>query len=156
MRKLTTKDGKLPLIVTNLERLKMIKIKLVTFSNNVCTTGKLYHDEELVCHTMELPWLKNQKNISCIPGGDYQVAMTNSPKYGPCYKVKNVVGRTDILIHKGNTTDDTLGCILPVSSFGMLDTLKGKRFAGKSSKNAYVKLMNILGGETFMLTIERH
>jgi hypothetical protein len=154
-----TVGSKLPIIITNLEKLrvkKMKELKLITFSNNMCTIGKLYHDKELVCHTMELPWLKNAKNISCIPAGSYIVKMTNSPTYGPCYKIQNVTGRTDILIHKGNTTDDTEGCILPVGSYGMLDTFKGKKFAGLASRNSYVKLMSLLGGESFNLTIERY
>ncbi len=134
----------------------MKRLKLITFSNNLCTTGKLYHDKDMVCYTMELPWLKNAKNISCIPAGEYMVKMTNSNKYGPCYKIRNVTGRTDILIHKGNTTLDTEGCILPASTIGVLDTMKGTYIAGLSSKNAYVKLMNLLGGESFTLTIERH
>ena len=155
MRRLIVGD-KLPLIKTNLERLKMKKLKLITFSNNVCTTGKLYHEKDMVCYTMELPWLKNAKNISCIPAGEYMVKMTNSPKYGPCYKIRNVTGRTDILIHKGNTTLDTEGCILPASTIGVLNDMKGTHIAGLSSKNAYVKLMSLLGGESFTLIIERH
>ena len=132
--------------------------KLTTFSNNVCTMGKLYAENKvLICHTFELPWKSNNINISCIPQGLYKIKMTNSPKYGPCYKVHNVEGRTDILIHKGNTVDDTEGCIMPVSSFGLLyHDKKGEQFAGLSSKRAYDKLMTLLAGENHTLRIERH
>lgn len=138
-------------------------LRLVTFSTNVCTTGKLYqtYDDcvqtnKLICNTMELPWLDNQPNISCIPAGIYRLKMVNSPKYGPCYKVFDVENRTDILIHKGNTINDTRGCILPVSTFGVLETLKGNLFAGLSSRNAYIKLMHLLGGENHTIEIVRY
>lgn len=137
----------------------MMNLRLITHSTNLATTGKLYikHDDcvqtdELLCSTFELPWRDNQPNISCIPAGVYPLKMTNSPKYGPCYKVYNVDGRTDILIHKGNYVRDTLGCILPVSSYGV----SHDEFAGLSSKNAYDPLMARLAGENHTLTIERH
>ena len=137
-------------------RKSKMNFRLVTFSTNVCTTGKWYNGDELICHTMELPWRDNAVNVSCIPAGEYRIKMTNSPKYGVCYKVFNVDGRTDILIHKGNTVDDTLGCIMPVSTFGLLNTESGKQLAGLSSKNAYDKLINILAGYNHTLTIERY
>jgi len=168
MRKLTTVNGKLPLIITNLDKLrvKKMELKLITFSTNLCTMGKWYADGELVCSTFELPDRKNAPNVSCIPAGEYPLKMIVSPKYGPCYKVHKVPGRTNILIHKGNTVDDTLGCIMPCGSYGLLDVKrKGKTdkeifveklFAGLSSRIAYIRLMAVLGGENHTLTIERH
>ena len=137
-------------------RKSKMNFRLVTFSTNVCTTGKWYNGDELICHTMELPWRDNAVDVSCIPAGEYRIKMTNSPKYGACYKVFDVDGRTDILIHKGNTVDDTLGCIMPVSTFGLLNTARGILVAGLSSKNAYDKLMNIFAGDSHWLTIERY
>ncbi len=150
------------IIIPNLERLiirkKKMNLKLITFSTNLCTTGKIYADGELICSTFELPDRNNNVNISCIPAGEYPLKMIVSPKYGPCYKVHNVPGRTDILIHTGNTTDDTLGCILPCSSFGLLKTKHSSfmQIAGLSSRVAYVRLMAILEGESHTLTIERY
>ncbi len=69
------------------------------------------------CKTMELPWRKNQCQISCIPIGKYKVVKHVSPKFGPCFHVLNVPGRSEILIHKGNYNSDTLGCILPGAAF---------------------------------------
>lgn len=115
--------------------------------------GKLYNGKELICHTFELPWVKNACNVSCIPAGEYHLKMVNSNKFGPSYEVKNVIGRSHILIHKGNTVDDTQGCIMPVTSFGIFD---GKKVAGLSSGNAYEKMMALLGGDHHKLTIERH
>ena len=127
-------------------------LKLVSFSSNLCTMGKIYADGELICSTFELPDRNNKVDISCIPAGEYPLKMIVSPKYGPCYKVHNVPGRTDILIHTGNTVDDTLGCIMPCSSFGVLE---GK-IAGLSSQIAYIRLMAVLAGENHTLIIERH
>jgi len=129
-----------------------MNLKLITFSTNLCTTGKLYADGELICSTFELPDRNNVVNISCIPAGEYRLKMIVSPKYGTCYKVHGVEGRTNILIHTGNTVDDTLGCIMPCGSFGLLSS----NIAGLSSRVAYIRLMTVLGGENHTLTIERH
>jgi len=129
--------------------------------------GKLYaEDGELVCSTFELPDRKNQVNISCIPDGEYMLKMVVSPKYGPVYKVHDVANRTNILIHTGNTTDDTLGCIMPCSSYGMLDVKREdkhtnvtntvKLIAGLSSRVAYIRLMAVLEGDNHTLVIERN
>jgi len=62
--------------------------------------------------TLELPWLDNQKQISCIPKGTYKIIRHNSPKFGKVWKVENVPGRSEILIHTGNFLADIQGCIL--------------------------------------------
>lgn len=130
-----------------------MQLRLVTFSNNLCTMGKWYaEDGALICSTFELPWRNNSVNISCIPDGEYMIKMTNSPKFGPSYKIFDVANRSNILIHTGNTVDDTQGCIMPCSSYGLLN---GK-IAGLSSRNAYIKLTTLLAGENHTLTIERN
>lgn len=148
---LTTINGKIPLIITNIEYLKMKILTLKTFSTENVTIGKLYYDDEFICHTIERPWLSNAVNESCVPEGEYLVKMTNSPKYGPTYEVKNVPCRSHILFHKGNTTKDTRGCILPVSKIDVFEDYIG----GYSSKSAYDRFMNLLRGESFRLNIQR-
>jgi hypothetical protein len=159
---LTTKDGKLPVIIVNntddLIRNRAMRFKLVTFSNNLCTIGNLYltHDDcvqtdELICHTMELPWNHNKPFFSCIPAGVYDIETTDSPKFGLTYKVKNVVGRTDILFHKANKPSDLLGCIAPCKDFGVLDG----EWAGLNSKAAYDPLMQLFAGDSHTLEIKR-
>ena len=39
------------------------------------TIGKLYINGESFCDTLENPWLDNQRNISCIPEGQYKVRL---------------------------------------------------------------------------------
>ena len=115
------------------------------------TIGALLSDG-LVCYTMELPWRDNRPNISCIPDGDYTVcymARSSSGKYKDVYHVKGVKGRSGILIHKGNTASDTLGCILPGSRAGYIG---GKR-AVLGSAQAMRKLHKVVGRKSFTLKV---
>lgn len=80
-------------------------------------TGEL----EFVCKTLELPYRDNERNVSCIPEGFYDVVPRQSPKYGNHLHVTGVDGRSLILIHHGNYVGspnpktglpDIRGCIL--------------------------------------------
>lgn len=64
------------------------------------------------CKTLELPWLNNERQKSCIPSGLYKVTPRTSPKYGLHYLINKVKNRDTILIHHGNYKTDILGCIL--------------------------------------------
>lgn len=64
------------------------------------------------CKTLELPWLNNTRQKSCIPTGLYKVTARTSPKYGLHYFINNVRNRDMILIHHGNYHTDILGCVL--------------------------------------------
>jgi len=63
-------------------------------------------------YTLELPWLDNTRNASCIPDGSYTCLPRTSRKYKDHYHVTDVMGRGFILIHSGNLPKDTQGCIL--------------------------------------------
>lgn len=76
--------------------------------------GKLHVPGYPALHTCEEEDKGNQRSISCIPAGRYPLRRTIYHKYGyPTYEVANVPGRSRILIHPGNTEEDTMGCILP-------------------------------------------
>lgn len=77
-----------------------------------CTVGVMSIGREFRCYTLELSWRDNKRNVSCIPEGTYECEKHYSPTHGQCISVKHVVGRTHILIHKGNFIKDTLGCVL--------------------------------------------
>ena len=67
--------------------------------------------------TLELPWNNNRRNISCVPTGQYLLEPFSSDAHPDTYKLwtmshQEVPGRTDILIHVGNTINDTAGCVL--------------------------------------------
>lgn len=76
-----------------------------------CTLGILNLGDEFRCHTVELPWLDNQRDISCIPQGTYECQKHHSPTHGLCISVKNVIDRSDILIHVANSVTELLGCV---------------------------------------------
>jgi len=94
------------------------------------------------CATLELDWQDNERRKSCIPLGEYDVHLHDSPKYGRCYWVKDVPERSEILIHHGNYHRNTLGCILvgrrhiDIDGDGYRDVT--------SSKATMVDLLNVL------------
>ena len=75
----------------------------------------------LQLRTLERPWVFNERKISCIPSGTYLVKRHISPKFGQCFKIQDVKGRSDILIHSGNVVNDTLGCVLVGLTGGSVD-----------------------------------
>lgn len=96
-------------------------------------------------YSLERPWLGNQPNISCIPAGEYLLKWHESPKYGMCYEVTAVEGRTRILIHAGNYPKDTLGCILLGCGFG--------ENAVFNSRKAITQFHDLTKGEDVQLLI---
>jgi hypothetical protein len=62
--------------------------------------------------SLELPFLNNQKSISCIPKGIYNCKPRTSQKFSKHFIIENVPNRNTILIHVGNYPKDTTGCIL--------------------------------------------
>jgi len=62
--------------------------------------------------SLELPWVNNERRVSCIPEGTYEAIKHKSPKFGETLWLQDVPNRSEILIHKGNFHSDILGCIL--------------------------------------------
>lgn len=80
------------------------------------TNGTLLLYGEAVCHTIELPWRDNRRNVSCIPEGCYRILPYRSRKFGPCLIVDEVPRRSGILFHPANHAATELkGCIAPVT-----------------------------------------
>ena len=80
------------------------------------TPGSWYlgHDKEfLLCKTLELPWLDNERNKSCIPEGNYiMVKEEKSAKHlYPHFRILDVPNRSGILIHRLTYVKHLLGCI---------------------------------------------
>lgn len=125
------------------------------------TKSGLYLDDDEVCSMLELPWLENERGISCIPPGRYEVAYMKesaSGKYKDVYHVKDVPGRTGILIHMGNWAgdislglkSDTDGCLLPCMSFKTDDN---GQLMGLDSKTALQTLHEVTGRKGFVLEV---
>lgn len=87
------------------------------FENDEVTFGYISLDGKITCYTMELPWLANQKNISCIPTGSYKTLPIVHPKKKNIWRILDVPGRLGIQIHAGNYPFQIEGCILPGLSF---------------------------------------
>ena len=68
---------------------------------------------DLVFFTLELPWRDNQRNISCIPPGEYPIRVFKHSRWGNVVEIMDVPNRSGILIHPGNYVGDTEGCVLP-------------------------------------------
>ena len=87
------------------------------FKDDKQTLGELQVDD-FSCFTLELPDLNNdgiegnEVRKSCIPDGTYRVTRHTSPKFGKTFWIRNVHGRSAILIHPGNYYYHTLGCVL--------------------------------------------
>lgn len=118
-----------------------------------CTLGTLrIQTRNLVwqCKTLELPWLNNKPQISCIPPGTYRCVRHTSEKFGKVFRLLNVPGREGILFHAGNTARDTHGCIL----LGVDVETGGRKPCLLSSRAAMKTFMQKLEGvETFELEI---
>lgn len=102
------------------------------------TQGVLEWNGTIVCYTIELPWLGNQKRISCIPEGEHILQKRFSPKFQWHLHLRNVPGRDLILIHPANDAKkELLGCIAPVT----IHTGIGK---GSASRIALEKLTTLV------------
>ena len=102
-------------------------------------------------YTLELPWRDNKKNESCIPEDIYDVVPFSSKIHVDAYRILGVEGRDAILIHTGNFTKDTKGCIL----IGLCETdidRDGNIDIGKS-RAALNRLNNITDRKGFKLII---
>lgn len=121
-----------------------ITLRRVTLNSTGPTYGVLLCDDVPLCVTLERPWLDNAHNVSCIPPGKYICIPHNTADKPNCWQVTTVPGRDDILIHVGNSMQDTDGCILVGLEFypgGILE-----------SKNALDYLRKMLA-QNFTLSI---
>ena len=117
------------------------------------TIGQLFINGERFCDTLELPYLDNQRSISCIPEGQYKVRM-RLPRESATRDylhllVQDVKDRSYILFHIGNTAKDTRGCIL----VGMTSK---QNFVGNSTLAMDLLMKEIvnLGGTNINLIIK--
>ena len=113
--------------------------------------GFVYDDCNVIYKffTLELPWENNQRNISCIPKGVYNIKKIESPHLGYCLDVKCVPNRTYIRIHSGNYYSQIMGCILVGDSLedinhdGILDVT--------NSRATLTQIMALLPEETYLV-----
>lgn len=85
------------------------------------TFGVIVHGQRPICCTVEDPWNDNKKRISCIPEGEYTCVKHDGAHWSNVWELLDVPGRDAILIHSGNTIDDTMGCILVGDKHGKVN-----------------------------------
>lgn len=96
--------------------------------------------------TLERPWRKNERNVSCIPEGTYLVKRDRAGRH-QFYCVTSVPGRTSIEVHGGHVPTHSDGCILLGMEFDSEYNLLG-------SSDALAAFLDDMGDEDFYLTIE--
>lgn len=117
----------------------MREFHLIRISHLKDETLGVFLDNDLpFCLTLERPWLGNRRNISCIPGDSYICKRVMSPKFGNTFAVDSVRGRSHILFHKGNISEDTHGCIILGEEF---NSMSGKNML-RSSGVAFAEFLH--------------
>ncbi|CAM3790160.1 DUF5675 domain-containing protein [Flavobacterium gelidilacus] len=98
------------------------------------TNGTIQCEGKVICNTIELPWKRNEKRVSCIPEGKYFIRKRYSQKFKWHLEVVDVENRSLILFHPANNALKELnGCIAPVTE------LSGPGL-GLMSRKAFEKL----------------
>ena len=125
------------------------------FSSEFQTLGifTLYDDHGFPFYevrTLELPWKDNQRRISCIPEGEYEVIKRFSDKYGDHFHILNVPDRDYILIHNANFVRQLKGCVAVGFSHSDID---GDGLRDVTSSKKTIRALNKMLPERFNLTI---
>jgi len=117
------------------------------------TIGELFINGERMCDTLENPYINNERNISCIPEGEYKVrlrlARESASRDYLHLLVQDVPNRDWILFHRGNSAKDTSGCIL-VGLSSAQDVVHNSRLA----MDLLMKEIINLGGTNINLIIK--
>lgn len=108
--------------------------------------------------TLELPWNNNKVDKSRIPAGSYGAYLATAPgrKFSyPRIALTKVPGRTNIIVHAGNTPDNTQGCILVGKTAGK-DRMNDSKTATTEISD-YIQAIQVADekkGEETTITVE--
>jgi len=104
-----------------------MKLKVVRETkNDVCTIGSLFINDVFFCYTLEdkdrglkqsdsLLFIQAKKifGLTAIPSGFYKLTVNQSPKFKRMLpRILDIKGFDGVLLHRGNSANDSLGCIL--------------------------------------------
>lgn len=136
------------------------------FKGDVYTIGDLYIDGEFFCNTIEdkvrnlsATCPNTPKWIACkckekvyaetaIPPGTYKVSLDESPKFKRVLpRLHNVPHFLGILIHSGNSENDSSGCIIVGRNI-----VKGKVLESKLTMNILMEILR--KADNITITIE--
>lgn len=116
------------------------------------TFGTLRLPDGSAFPTLEPQWQYNAKGKSCIPAGEYAMAMRGSPivaktsghEFKSGWEVTGVPNRDLIMIHPGNWQHNSNGCIL----VGRAHTVITGKPGVSASRAAFADLMGRLAQHT--------
>lgn len=133
----------------------MINVTLDRFHSDTGVTLGILNIEGISHYpifTLENPWLGNEREISCIPEGEYQCNPFDGKRYRKVWEVTNVPNRSYILFHQGNYEINTRGCILV--GFSVVKTTRNnEEYMVQRSNDALNYMRNFLANKEFTLTI---
>jgi hypothetical protein len=104
-----------------------MKLKVIRETkNDVCTIGSLFINDVFFCYTLEdkdrglkqsdsLLFIQAKKifGLTAIPSGFYKLTVNQSPKFKRMLpRILDIKGFDGVLLHRGNSANDSLGCIL--------------------------------------------
>ena len=104
-----------------------MKLKVVRETkNDICTIGSLFINDVFFCYTLEdkdrglkqsdsLLFIQAKKifGLTAIPSGFYKLTVNQSPKFKRMLpRILDIKGFDGVLMHRGNSADHSLGCIL--------------------------------------------
>lgn len=111
------------------------------------TNGTIYYQGVPICHSIELPWRNNERGVSCIPEGVYELKLRFTDHFGRHYLVKDVPGRTMILVHPFNhAVKESRGCIAPVETISG----PGKGYGSRAALDKLLKISRSQKGAVFL------
>lgn len=85
------------------------------------TFGVIFCGDLPFALTLEREWKNNERNLSCIPVGEYVCRRVKlPPRFPNTFQVMDVPDRDGILIHRGNLMEHSRGCILVGEQFDVL------------------------------------
>ena len=137
--------------------MKQVSLIRLDYKTSRGTFGVLLIEGELLCYTLERPFLYNIRNESCIPCDIYLCSYVTGAKKG--YLLQDVPNRSGIMIHAGNTLSDTSGCILLGKSLNACISSRTEQRTRKElerSREAVNLFEGILDRQDFELSIEEY
>jgi hypothetical protein len=104
-----------------------MKLKVIRETKtDISTIGSLFINDVFFCYTLEdkdrglkqsdsLLFIQAKKifGLTAIPSGFYKLTVNQSPKFKRMLpRILEIKGFDGVLLHRGNTADHSLGCIL--------------------------------------------
>jgi hypothetical protein len=137
------------------------------FETDGGTFGVLYFNGSEVCKTLEKEWLDNEKFVSCVPVGIYELEKHESDKYGSTVAlisdILNVTHQDEegseryaILIHGANIPTQLAGCLAMgetychiMGSYGVCNSSKNVKKVLRIIEAYEIKQIEIINDANF-------